>query len=254
MKACNLKQVEYKHFIAIARRADSLYEACRLEELAVAAAKQAGFEPQRLTDVKIQNVAGAANLRAWCMASSRSHSQDRQGPGPGEFQGHLGAVYPSREQENIQETINIFSGKAGAGGPGVRDHLTFSALGDSDDAEDLLDAQGGNVATKTAERVKELTRQDMVEFYKKHISLASPKGAKISVWMIAKATSNVSTKQVVEIFRALDLKNLGREAEAAVDMQDSSNAAEHDKAKEIEALKIFLLHDRKVLYPGTRWT
>lgn len=86
----------------------------------------------------------------------------------------------------------------------------------------------------------------MIDFFKKHISPASPERAKISVWMIAQATSDVSTKQISELVKALELKSAEREAEAATDLQARLSAAEHDEAKEIEGLKEYLLHDLKV--------
>ncbi|POS73455.1 a-pheromone processing metallopeptidase Ste23 [Diaporthe helianthi] len=102
------------------------------------------------------------------------------------------------------------------------------------------------LSSKTAERVKELTRQDMIDFFKKHINPASTERAKISVWMIAQATSDVSTKQISELVKALELNSPEREAEVASDLQARLSAAQHDEAKEIEGLKEYLLHDLKV--------
>jgi insulysin len=86
----------------------------------------------------------------------------------------------------------------------------------------------------------------MVDFYKKHINPASPERAKISVWMIAQATSDVSTKQISELVKALELNSPEREAEAATDLQARLSAAQHDEVKEIEGLKEYLLHELKV--------
>lgn len=86
----------------------------------------------------------------------------------------------------------------------------------------------------------------MIGFFKKHINPASPERAKISVWMIAQATSDVSTKQISELVKSLELNSPEREAEVATDLQARLSAAQHDEAKEIEGLKEYLLHDLKV--------
>lgn len=86
----------------------------------------------------------------------------------------------------------------------------------------------------------------MVEFFNKYINPASPDRAKVSVWMIAQATSDVSTKQISELVKSLELKSTEREAEVATDLQARLSAAGHDEAKEIEGLKEYLLHNLKV--------
>ncbi|KAH8744626.1 hypothetical protein F5883DRAFT_722196 [Diaporthe sp. PMI_573] len=87
------------------------------------------------------------------------------------------------------------------------------------------------LSTKTAERVNELTKQGMVDFFKKHINPASPERTKISVWMIAQATSDESTKQISKLVKALELNSPEREAEAATDLQARLSAAEHDEGQ-----------------------
>ncbi|KUI56296.1 hypothetical protein VP1G_03557 [Cytospora mali] len=101
-------------------------------------------------------------------------------------------------------------------------------------------------STKTVECVKGLAKEDMVEFFNKYINPSSPDRAKISVWMIAQATSDVSTKQISELVTSLELKSTEREAEAATDLQARLSAAGHDEVKEIEGLREYLLHDLKV--------
>lgn len=88
----------------------------------------------------------------------------------------------------------------------------------------------------------------MVAFFDHYISPASPKRAKVSVWMVAQATSDVSTKQISELVKTLDLSSTERESKAATDLQARLSAAghEHDEAKEAEDLKSYLLHDLKI--------
>lgn len=88
----------------------------------------------------------------------------------------------------------------------------------------------------------------MIAFFKHYISPASPKRAKLSVWMVAQAKSDVSTKQISELVKTLDLDSTEREAQAATDLQARLSTAghEHDEAKEAEELKSYLLHDLKV--------
>lgn len=86
----------------------------------------------------------------------------------------------------------------------------------------------------------------MVEFFNKYINPASTERAKVSVWMVAQATSDVSTKQISELVKSLDLKSTEREAETATDLQARLSAAGHDETKEIEGLRDYLLHELKV--------
>lgn len=86
----------------------------------------------------------------------------------------------------------------------------------------------------------------MAEFFNKYINPASPDRAKVSVWMIAQATSDVSTKQISELVKSLEINPSEREAEAATDLQARLSAAGHDEAKEIEGLRDYLLHNLKV--------
>lgn len=86
----------------------------------------------------------------------------------------------------------------------------------------------------------------MITFFKHYIDPASPKRAKLSVWMTAQATSDVSTKQITELVKALDLSSTETEAQAATDLQARLSAAGHDEEKEIAGLKDYLLHELKV--------
>lgn len=64
--------------------------------------------------------------------------------------------------------------------------------------------------------------------------------------MIAQATSDVSTKQISELVKTLELNSTGLESQAATDLQARLSAAGHDEAKEVEGLKDYLLHELKV--------
>lgn len=86
----------------------------------------------------------------------------------------------------------------------------------------------------------------MLEFFNRQIRPSSPERAKLSVWMIAQATSDVSTKQISELVKTLELNSTEHESQAATDLQARLSAAGHDEAKEIEGLKDYLLHDLKV--------
>lgn len=86
----------------------------------------------------------------------------------------------------------------------------------------------------------------MLAFFNKHIKPSSPERAKLSVWMIAQATSDVSTKQISELVKTLELNSSERDSQAATDLQARLSAAGHDEAKEVEGLKDYLLHDLKV--------
>lgn len=86
----------------------------------------------------------------------------------------------------------------------------------------------------------------MIGFFKHYISPASPARAKLSVWMVAQATSDVSTKQISELVKTLDLNSTERELQAATDLQAQLSTAGHDEVKEVGRLKDYLLHDLKV--------
>lgn len=86
----------------------------------------------------------------------------------------------------------------------------------------------------------------MIAFFKHYIDPASPKRAKLSVWMTAQATSDVSTKQITELVKALDLDSTESEAQAATDLQARLSAAGADEEKEMAGLKDYLLHELSV--------
>ncbi|CAN8096702.1 unnamed protein product [Discula destructiva] len=99
---------------------------------------------------------------------------------------------------------------------------------------------------RIADQVKQLTKADMVAFFKHYIDPASPKRAKLAIWMLAQAKSDVSTKQITELVKALNLNSTETEAQAASDLQARLSAAGHDEEKEVAGLKDYLLHELKV--------
>lgn len=86
----------------------------------------------------------------------------------------------------------------------------------------------------------------MVAFFKHYIDPSSPKRAKLSVWMVAQAKSDVSTKQITELVRTLNLDSTETESQAATDLQARLTAAGHDEEKEVADLTDYLLHELKV--------
>lgn len=102
------------------------------------------------------------------------------------------------------------------------------------------------IATRIADEVKQLTKTGMIAFFNHFISPSSPERAKLSIWMNAQATSDVSTKQITELVKALDLNSTETESQVATDLQARLSAAGHDEEKEMAGLKDYLLHDLKV--------
>lgn len=93
--------------------------------------------------------------------------------------------------------------------------------------------------------IKPLTKADMVEFFNHYIHPSSPHRAKLAVYFEAQAKSDVSTKQISELVKTLDLDS-DASVQAATDLQAKLSAAGQDEGKEIEALKDYLLHSLKV--------
>ena len=101
------------------------------------------------------------------------------------------------------------------------------------------------LAQQDAAHVKLLTKDDMIQYFQRYIDPESPDRAKVSIYMIAQAKSDVSTKQVSELVKTLNLES-EQASQAATDLQARLSAAGHDEEKEIEGLKEYLLHDLKV--------
>ncbi|KAJ9137301.1 A-pheromone processing metallopeptidase Ste23, partial [Pleurostoma richardsiae] len=101
------------------------------------------------------------------------------------------------------------------------------------------------LAQQDAAHVKQLTKSDMIDFFEQYINPASPARAKIAVYLVAQATSDVSTKQISELVKTLDI-SADRASQAATDLQARLSAAGHDEEKEIKGLRNYLLHELNV--------
>lgn len=85
----------------------------------------------------------------------------------------------------------------------------------------------------------------MIAFFNQYIHPNSPSRAKLAVYLEAQAKSDVSTKEISELIKTLDLESTAS-AKAAADLQARLTAADHDAAKEVAGLRDYLLHDLKV--------
>lgn len=93
--------------------------------------------------------------------------------------------------------------------------------------------------------IKPLTKKEMIDFFNEYIHPKSPSRAKLAVYFVAQAKSDVSTQQISEVIAKLGLDSK-TSAKAATDLQARLSAADHDEDKEINGLKEYLLHDLKV--------
>jgi len=100
-------------------------------------------------------------------------------------------------------------------------------------------------AQKDVALIKPLTKADMIEFFNRYIHPSSSQRAKLAIYFVAQAKSDVSTKQITELIEGLEL-DAEASAEAATALQARLSAAAHDEEKEVEGLKNYLLHDLKV--------
>ena len=82
----------------------------------------------------------------------------------------------------------------------------------------------------------------MIEFLNHYIHPDSPSRAKIAIHLVAQATSDVSTKQISELVKTLDLDPAAL-AQAATDLQARLSAAGHDEAEEISGLRDYLVRE-----------
>ena len=85
----------------------------------------------------------------------------------------------------------------------------------------------------------------MAEFFAHYIHPSSPHRAKLAVYFIAQAKSDVSTEQISQLVKILELDS-DTSARAATDLQARLSAAGHNEDKEVEGLKEYLLHELKV--------
>ncbi|OIW34047.1 UCH-domain-containing protein [Coniochaeta ligniaria NRRL 30616] len=97
-------------------------------------------------------------------------------------------------------------------------------------------------AQQDAAHIKPLTKADLIEFFSQYIHPKSPARAKLAIYLVAQAKSDVSTKQISELIKTLAL-DTETSAKAATDLQARLSAAGHDEEKEVDGLKNYLLHD-----------
>ncbi|CAP68693.1 uncharacterized protein PODANS_7_6640 [Podospora anserina S mat+] len=89
------------------------------------------------------------------------------------------------------------------------------------------------------ENLKPLTKADMIEFFNHYINPSSPSRAKVAAYLEAQAKSDVTTKQITDLIKTLDLDE-STAAQAATDLQSRLSAAGHDEEKEVEGLVDYL--------------
>jgi insulysin len=102
------------------------------------------------------------------------------------------------------------------------------------------------IAKQDTTEMKLLTKATMIEFFNEYIHPESPRRAKLVVYLTAKAKSDVSTRQISELVRTLDLSG-ERAGQAATDLQARLTAAHHDEAQELERMRHYLLKDLMVV-------
>ncbi|CAK7567937.1 MAG: hypothetical protein SEPTF4163_005915 [Sporothrix epigloea] len=95
-------------------------------------------------------------------------------------------------------------------------------------------------AKRDAEEIARLTKADMITFYNYYVHPESKTRAKLAVHLVAQATSDVTTKQITDLVKALGLNGDEAATQAATDLQARLSAAHHDEAKEAESLKDYL--------------
>lgn len=85
----------------------------------------------------------------------------------------------------------------------------------------------------------------MIDFFNRYIHPSSNQRSKLAIYFVAQAKSDVSTKQITELIKGLEL-DTEASAQAATDLQARLSAAAPDEEKEVEGLKSYLFHDLKV--------
>jgi len=103
----------------------------------------------------------------------------------------------------------------------------------------------GGIAQQDAAHIKPLTKADMIEFFNHYIHPNSPSRAKLAVYLEAQAKSDVSTKEITELIKTLNLDSTTA-TKAATDLQARLTAAGKDVEEELTGLREYLLHDLKV--------
>ncbi|KAL1844376.1 hypothetical protein VTJ49DRAFT_55 [Mycothermus thermophilus] len=100
-------------------------------------------------------------------------------------------------------------------------------------------------APQDAAHIKPLTKAEMIDFFNKYIHPSSPHRAKLAVYLEAQAKSDVSTKEISELIKTLEL-DAETSAKAATALQARLTAAGHDVENEVAGLRDYLLHELKV--------
>ncbi|KAL2188482.1 LuxS/MPP-like metallohydrolase [Thermothelomyces heterothallicus CBS 203.75] len=100
-------------------------------------------------------------------------------------------------------------------------------------------------APQDADHIRPITKADMIEFFNEYIHPNSPSRAKLAVYLEAQAKSDVSTKEISQLIKTLEIDEAAS-AKAASDLQARLSAADHDVEKEVAGLRDYLLHDLKV--------
>ncbi|KAK3340911.1 Metalloenzyme, LuxS/M16 peptidase-like protein [Neurospora tetraspora] len=95
------------------------------------------------------------------------------------------------------------------------------------------------ISQRDAAHVKPLTKEEMIEFFKYYIHPSSASRAKLAIYLEAQAKSDVTTAQITELVKTLEL-DATTSAKAATDLQARLSAADHDEEKEMAGLKEYL--------------
>jgi insulysin len=90
--------------------------------------------------------------------------------------------------------------------------------------------------------MKLLTKADMIEFFDTYMHPKSPTRAKLAIHLVAQAKSDVSTRQISELVKTLDLEDEAAR-QAATDLQARLTLAHHDVQQELDELRTYLLKD-----------
>ncbi|KAK4190445.1 UCH-domain-containing protein [Podospora australis] len=96
-----------------------------------------------------------------------------------------------------------------------------------------------------AAHLRPLTKAEVIKFFNHYIKPSSPSRAKIAIYLEARAKSDVTTKQITQLIKTLEIDEESS-AQAATDLQSRLSAAGHDEEKEVEGLRDYLLHTLKV--------
>jgi len=85
----------------------------------------------------------------------------------------------------------------------------------------------------------------MIEYFAHYIDPKSPARSKLSVHLVAKAKSDVSTDQISKLIKTLSLDDESSR-QAATDLQAKLTKAHHNEKEELEGMRSYLLHELQV--------